>query len=315
MRLVAAATDPRALPCLERFTEPPHTLLAVLTAPDRPRGRGKAVQPAPLAAWAVGRGILLLQPEDVNAPDVLAQLRALAPEAMPVLAYGQKLGEALLALPRHGCINFHPSLLPRHRGASPIPWTLLAGDAESGACLIRMTGRMDAGPILAVRKEPVLPDDTAETLGERLFALGPALYDTVLDQLADGPLPGLPQDESRATRAPLLTKADGAVDWTLDAAAIARRVRAFQPWPTAYAAFSPEDGRPALRLTLWVARPEEGSGTPGTLLADRPFSVACGRGALALLEVQPEGRRRMPAADFLRGLRGAPGARFLPGTP
>ncbi len=308
MRLVAAASDPRALPCLECFSRAPHTLLALLTAPDRPRGRGKRSRPSDLALWARERDIPVLQPEDVNAPEVLAALRSLAPDALAVIAYGQKLGPELLALPRHGCLNLHPSLLPRHRGAAPIPWAILSGDAETGVSIFRIVARMDAGPLLAWKAEPIRPDDTAETLGERLFALGPDLFD---EALAHAATPGQPQDEARVTRAPLLRKEDGRVDWRREASHIERQVRALQPWPGAHGLLRSAPGDAPIRLVLWRSRVVPGQGPPGSLL-DGGLVVACGRDALAVEEVQPEGRRRMDAAAFLRGTRLAPGAAFLP---
>ena len=315
MRLVAAASDPRALPCLERFSNAPHTLLALLTAPDRPQGRGKRSRPSALALWAGGKGIPVLQPEDVNAPEVLAELRRLAPAAMPVIAYGQKLGLELLALPRHGCLNLHPSLLPRHRGAAPIPWAILSGDAGTGVSIFRMVSRMDAGPLLAARAEPIRPADTAATLGERLFALGPGLFEEALGKLDRGD-PGRIQDETQATRAPLLRKEDGLVDWRREASHIERQIRALQPWPGAYGLLQPSPGGSPIRLALWRSHVVPGQGPPGSLLLPGGgLVVACGRDALALEEVQPEGGRRMGAEAFLRGARLAPGAAFLTPTP
>lgn len=310
MNLVAAASDPRALPCLERFSREPHTLLALLTAPDRPQGRGKRSQPSSLAIWAEESGIPVLRPEDVNAPEGLAVLRRLAPDAILVIAYGQKLGPELLALPRHGCLNLHPSLLPRHRGAAPIPWALLSGDAETGVSVFRMVSRMDAGPILAVRPEPIRPDDTAGTLGERLFALGPGLFEEALGKL-DREIPGQLQDDTQATRAPALRKEDGRVDWRREALALERQVRALQPWPGAYGLLQSAPGNSPVRLVLWRTRVVGGQGPPGSLLGEG-LVVACGRDALKIEEVQPEGRCRMETPAFLRGTRIPPGTAFLP---
>jgi methionyl-tRNA formyltransferase len=316
VNLVAAASDPRALACLERFNHSPHTLLALLTAPDRPQGRGKRSRSSALTLWAKERGIPVLQPEDVNAPEVLAALKRLTPDALPVIAYGQRLGPGLLALPRHGCLNLHPSLLPRHRGAAPIPWAILSGDAGTGVSIFRMVSRMDAGPLLAARAEPIRPDDTAGTLGERLFALGPDLFDEAIEKLAHGGT-GEPQDETQATRAPLLRKEDGRVDWRREALALARQVRALQPWPGAYGLLQSSPGDSPLRLVFWRARVVPGRGAAGTLLAapGDDLVVACGQDALAIEEVQPEGRRRMETPAFLRGTRIPPGAAFLPAPP
>ena len=303
MNLLAAATDPRALACLEAFSRPPHRLLGLITAPERPRGRGRASEPSALALWARERQIPLLQPEDINAPASMSWIRRQAPEALAVIAYGQKLGPELLALPKHGCLNLHPSLLPKYRGAAPIPRAMLAGDTQTGVCILRMVDRMDAGPILALRKEPILPEDTAASLGERLFAAGAGLFLEVLNRL---PLEGTPQDEAKATRAPMLRKEDGRIDWSLSAQEIALRVRALQPWPKAFGTLQPG----GLRLSILKARPSPGSGERGTLLASPGFRVACGKGVLEVLEIQAEGKRLMTAEDFLRGTRLLPGTRF-----
>ncbi len=306
MRLIAAATDPRALACLEVFSRPPHRLLALITAPDRPKGRGRAAEPSPLALWAWERKIPLLQPEDINHPEILAWITEKAAprlEALAVIAYGQKLGPDLLALPVHGCLNLHPSLLPKYRGAAPIPRAILAGDTETGVCVIRMEDRMDAGPVLAMKKEPILPEDTAATLGERLFAAGAELFRGVLDSL---PNEGRPQDDAKATRAPMLRKEEGRIDWKLSAAEIALKVRGLQPWPGAFSTLQHE----GLRLSIRGGRAIKGSGEPGTLLPGPGMHVACGKGVLDVTEVQAEGKRPMPAGDFLRGTRLVPGARF-----
>lgn len=304
MRIVAASSDPRALPCLEGFTTSPNSLLALLTAPERGRGRGREAKPSELVLWAKAREIPVLQPEDVNSPEVLTVLRGLAPDALAVIAYGQKLGPELLALPKHGCLNLHPSLLPRWRGAAPIPRAILAGEAETGVCIIRMVDRMDAGPVLASAPEPILPEDTAESLGDRLFGKGAGLFIEVLEKLRNGCCEEIPQDEALATKAPKLKKEDGLIDWRRDAGAVERQVRALQPWPGAYATLPL--GKGPVRLTVWKARAVDAQGAPGDILKvpGEDLVVACGQGAISLLEIQAEGKRRMPVADFLRGLRG-----------
>ncbi len=308
MRILFLGSGELACPCLDRLlAESADAVVGLVCQPDRPRGR--ALRPAPCAArvHAEARGIPVLTPEDVNAPESLAALRALAPDLAVVAAYGQFLKPALLALPARGCINVHPSLLPKYRGAAPVQWAIARGETETGVTILVVGERMDAGDIIAQQPEPIAPDDTAAPLLERLARRGADLLAETLAAFRRGPVRGRPQDEAAATRAPRLRKQDGRLDWALPAAELRNRVRGFDPWPGGWCRLPPSG-----LVRVWAARVESGrpGAPPGALLeaaGDGPL-VQAGVGALRLIEVQPEGRRRMAGDEFLRGRRLGPAA-------
>ena len=249
-------------------------------------------------------GIPVLQPPKLKGTDFGARLRALELEVAVVTAYGRILPQDVLDAPRRGCLNVHASLLPRWRGAAPIQWAIAAGDTETGVCLMQMEAGLDTGPVLATRREPILPTDTSGTLHLRLAELGGALLREALPLFLAGALTAVPQPETGVTIARMVEKEDGRLDWARPANELERRVRAFTPWPGGWTVFGGQ--------VLKVLRTEvtEGSGEPGTVLAAKGvLDVACGQGALRLLEVQPEGRRRMAAPEFLSGHPLRPGER------
>ena len=250
----------------------------------------------------------VLTPANVNAPESLAQLRALAPDLMVVVAYGQRLGREVLELPRHGCINLHASLLPRHRGAAPIAWAIASGDTVTGVTTIKMTERLDAGDILGQREVAISPSDTTPTLQERLAPAGAALLLETLQAVRAGTVAPRRQDETRASFAPKLKKADGRIDWGMPAEWIWRRVRAFQPWPGCVSELPAGSGR---QVKVLQARVESGQGRPGVIrdTGGEGPAVQTGDGLLRLLEVQPEGRRPMSGRAFVSGYRLRPGDR------
>ncbi len=302
MRLVFFGTPDWAVPALEAVVSAGHEVAAVVTAPDAPRGRSRRPQPPPVRVAAGRLGIgAVLQPPTLRGRAPREAILATAPEALVVVAYGRILPGRLLDAPRFGAINVHFSLLPRHRGASPVQWAILAGDAETGVTTMRMDRGLDTGPILLQRGTPIGPDETAPALGERLAALGAGLLVETLERVGAGTLEATPQDESRTSLAPPLTRAMGLVDWSHEAVRIDRQVRAFAAWPPVVC--ESEAGR----LRLRGVRPAGGRRTdspPGTVLdADRDaVFVACGGGTvLALHEVQPAARRAMRAVDALRG--------------
>jgi methionyl-tRNA formyltransferase len=287
-----------------------HGLVALITQPDRERGRGRALAAPPLKPVAEARGVRVLQPARVRDPRALEELRALAPELQVVVAYGQILPRALLDLPERGTVNVHASLLPAYRGAAPIQWAIASGETETGVTTMLIDEGLDTGPTLLARRTPIGPAETAGELEPRLARLGADLLLDTLRGLADGSLAPKPQDAARASLAPMIRKTDGRIDWNTPAQAIERRVRGFNPWPGAYALLA---GR-----SIKVLRAAAGAASDdpaGTVTAIEPDAVvvACGAGtALALLEVQPESRRPMPAPAFAAGARLRPGARFDP---
>lgn len=308
MRVIFMGTPAFAVPSLQRVLKDAHQVAAVITRPDRPAGRGQALAPSPVKLAATRAGLSILQPASLKDPEVHAGLAALAPDAILVVAFGQILPPSLLALPRHGCFNVHASLLPRYRGAAPIAWALIRGERVTGVSIIQMTERVDAGPILLQRTEPIRDEDTAGTLGERLAHLGAEALAQALLALGRGEARLLPQDEVLATYAPKLTAADQQLNWTDAAVALRNRIRGLTPVPGAVTILAGE----ALRVLAAAAEGEEAGTPPGTLLTvdRRGPLVATGRGRLRLLTVQPEGKRPMDGAAFARGRHLMPGARF-----
>jgi methionyl-tRNA formyltransferase len=309
LRVVFFGTPRFAVPTLEALLASRHTVAGVVTQPDRPRGRGQKVTDGPVKSVAVAHGLPTLQPASVKDPSVLASLDAWAPDLGVVAAYGQIIPKALLALPRFGMINVHPSLLPKYRGAAPVHRAVIAGDADTGVTIMRVAPKLDAGAMFARRLQPIGPDETSDTLEDTLSVSGAHLLVEVVDSIAAGTAQEEQQDEELVTYAARLTKEEGLIDWNLAAQRIHDRVRGLYPWPHAY---SYVNGR---RVIVWRTSPLTGPATalPGTVVhAGRDgLHVAAGDGRLlALLELQSEGGRPLATADFLRGHSIEPGARF-----
>lgn len=309
-RTAFMGTPAFALPSLEALAAGSE-LVAVIAQPDRPRGRGQGVEAPPTADWALARGVRLLQPPRARAPDFLAEIAALKLDLIVVAAYGKILSAELLGLPRLGCVNVHASLLPKYRGAAPIQWAIARGEHETGVTLMQLDEGLDTGPMLAAARLPILPGDTGGSLTERVAALGGELLTLQLPALLAGALAPHPQDPVLATLAPKLTREDALLDFTRPALDLHDRVRAFQPWPGAVLSLG--DG------VLKILRTEvtSHSGPAGTLVeADKAgLVVATGAGGLRILELQPEGKRRMAAGDFLAGHRLQIGSRVSPARP
>lgn len=306
-RIAFFGTPPFSVPAL-RACQSVGTVVAVVTQPDRPRGRGQQVTPSAVKGEAERAGLPVLQPPRLKGTDFGQQLLELRLDVAVVAAYGRILPPEVLSAPRLGCLNVHASLLPRWRGAAPIQWAIASGDAETGVCLMQMEAGLDTGPVLAVRRTPILPDDTSETLHARLSELGGALLRDALPRFLAGELAPRAQPTEGVTIARLVQKDDGRLDWTRPAVELERRVRAFVPWPGGWTPLG------AHLLKVWRAQVVEGSGPPGTVLAAQGvLEVGCGEGALRLLEVQPEGKRRMTAAEFLSGHRLQAGERPFEG--
>lgn len=278
-------------------------LMGVVTQPDRPRGRDLQLQPTPVKARALQLGLPVWQPRRCRDESFHDQLLPLTPELIVVVAYGQIIPAALLDLPRHGCLNVHASLLPRHRGAAPIQWAILEGDAETGVTIMRMDAGLDTGPMLTTVRTPIQPEDNAATLHDRLARLGAELLvRTIPDHLAGRVTPQI-QPAEGATYARKITKEDGRLDWSRPAHALWNQVRAFTPWPGAFT-FAGESGTPRRLLKLWTVEPlESPSGAAGEILeaSRNALVVACGAGSLRILELQREGGRRLSVSDFLGG--------------
>ncbi|RMH39262.1 MAG: methionyl-tRNA formyltransferase [Deltaproteobacteria bacterium] len=291
-----------AVPALERLLAQ-HDVVLVVTQPDKPAGRGKKLTPPPVKRVAQQAGVDVYQPTSARAPEFVDRLRAAAPDVCVVVAYGKILPRPVLDVAPLGCVNIHASLLPKYRGAAPIQWAILRGETVTGVTIMQLDEGMDTGPILLTREVPIAPDDTAGSLHDKLAPIGADLLVEALDGLAAGTIEPRPQDDASATYAPMLTKADGQVDWRRSAREVRDRVRGVDPWP---GAFTLVDGAP---LKLYGARLASGAGAPGEVLAAEGdgLRVACGDGAVTIAEVQAPGRRRMPAAAFATGRRLTPG--------
>ena len=312
MRVGFAGTPGFAATALAGIADAGFDVPLVLTRPDRPQGRGLRVLPSPVKAEAGARGIPVLQPATLRTPEARASIVAHPLDVLVVAAYGLILPPAVLAWPRHGCINIHASLLPRWRGAAPIERAILEGDRETGISLMQMDAGVDTGPVIERIRVPITDDDTGGALTSRLAATGAAAIVAALGRLRDvGALSALPQPEAGATYAPKLAKTEAAIDWTASACAIARRIRAFDPAPGATSILGTRSIRvrraEALAVSEPAARPGEvvAAGAPGIV-------VACGEGALRIAELQPAGGRAMTAAAFVAGRGVAVGDTFAP---
>jgi methionyl-tRNA formyltransferase len=286
-------------------------IVGVVTRPDQPRKRGLKFEPSEVGALAASRGVATLKPVKIRTTEFLAQLAAFAPDLIVVVAYGRILPDAVLELPRLMPINLHASLLPRHRGAAPIEGAILAGDHESGVTVMRITAEMDAGPIILARHLELAADETQGSLKDKLAELGATAMLEAISMLRRGEIVEMPQDQALATYTKPVTKDDALIDWNSDAVQIERAVRAYNPWPIARSPLAGEN------LLIWKAAVEpdpvsqDARVVAGTIVELKPAPIVrCGRGALALLEVQAPGRRRMNSAEYFRGRRVAVGTRF-----
>jgi len=282
------------------------SVVGVFAQPDKPVGRNLHLSPPPVKVEALARGIPVFQPAQARDPESLQQLREWQPDVVVVAAYGQILPQALLDVPRYGCINVHTSLLPRWRGAAPIQWAIAEGDSETGVSLMRMEAGLDTGPVFAVARTPVLDTDNGSTLHDRLAILGAELLVQSLPGYLDGSLPPATQPIEGVTYARKISRDDGRLDWSLPARTLWRRVRAFTPWPGAFCRMPLSDApdSPTRLLKVHSVEPDDTlTGVPGKIISTGKdgIAIACGSGGLKLLEVQPEGGRRMPAAAFAAG--------------
>ena len=306
MRVVFMGTPAFAVPSLEALANSDHEVVGVVTQPDRPKGRGQAVVPCPVKELALAKGLPVSQPEKIKSPEFLQQLSDWKPDVIAVTAFGRILPKAILDLPPMGCVNVHGSLLPAYRGAAPIQWALIHGDAETGITTMLMDEGMDTGAVLLQQTVSIEPEETSLELGARLAKVGGALLAETLTRLAERSIVPRAQDHTRATSAPLLKKEDGVIDWTQSATEIANRIRGLSPWPGSYT-FHREH-----RLIIWKGRVEAQGGPgrsegqrPGTILAvgQKSFWVETGEGRLEVLEVQPANKNACPWNSFFKGMR------------
>ena len=302
MKLVFCGTPRFAVPTLENLIEAGHSMSRVVTQPDRPRGRGMEVTFSPVKEAALRLGLSVIQPEQIkNNQEFREQMTALNPDAIIVVGYGRIIPQWMIDLPRWGNLNLHASLLPKYRGAAPIQWAIANGESVTGVTTMRIDAGLDTGDILLQRELPIAPDDTAETLGPKLATIGADLMVETLRGIEAGKVQGKPQDHTRATLAPILKKEDGRMDFNRTAHETYNRLRGFQPWPGAYTTFRGK------HLQVHRAAPVENS--PSMALGEiridgQQLLAGCGHGtALELIELQPEGKRRMAVSDFVNGYR------------
>ena len=303
MRIVFMGTPDFSVPALNALVDAGHEVAAVVTQPDRPKGRGKDVQMTPVKLQALEYGIPVYQPEKVKDPAFVEILKELHPEAIVVIAFGQILSKAILDIPPYGCVNIHASLLPKYRGAAPIQWAVIDGEKETGVTTMMMDVGLDTGDMLEKTVIPLNPKETGGSLFEKLSQAGGKLILSTLEKLEKGTAVRTPQKDEDSTYAKMLTKSLGRIDWSMEAEAIERLIRGLNPWPSAYTKF---EGK---TLKIWSADVEEdaaGRPSPETFgqvvrVGKDAFSVQTGKGLLTIRELQLEGKKRMDTAAFLRG--------------
>jgi len=323
MRIVMMGTGGFAVPTFQSLLASRHQIVGLVTQPDRVVGqeRGSTRQTGPsLKSIAEAHLVPAYQPESINTPEGVAQLGAFQPDLVVVAAYGQILSKDVLAVPQNGGINVHASLLPKYRGAAPIAWAIYHGEKQTGVTIIKMSVYMDAGDILAQHAIEIGPEETAGELEARLAPLGAKLALQVIDQIGTGTTAGVKQDKSQATKAPKLTKEHGQIDWNRTAEQVCNHIRAMQPWPTAYT-FLHRQGEPPIRVIITRTGKElvcpsgphhPFPGCPLTAEKNALLVATSANGAIEILELQPAGKRRMTAPEFLRGHPLRPGDCFGP---
>lgn len=303
LRIVFMGTPEFACPTLQMLFDRGEDVIAVVTQPDRPKGRGQKLTPPPVKVLAEQHGVPVLQPLKVRAPEAIAAIQEFRPDLIVVIAFGQILPKALLDIPPRGCINVHASLLPRYRGAAPLNWCIVNGETETGVTTMLMDVGLDTGDMLVKKAIPIDPDEDAQSLHDRLAVLGATAMAETLDLLVAGRLIPEKQDDSLSNYAPMMKKKDGLIDWSKEPRSVKNLVRGLTPWPGAFTTLEDK------ALKICRVRTGEGHGAPGTVLrADRSgLEVACGNCSLFIEELQLEGRKRLPVQEFLAGVKIAPG--------
>ncbi|HEV2695658.1 MAG TPA: methionyl-tRNA formyltransferase [Verrucomicrobiae bacterium] len=311
LRIIFMGTAELSCASLERLCgDPRFHVVAVVTQPDKPKGRDLKLQPSPVKVLAQKFNLPVLQPLKAREESFIAELRALTPDLIVVVAYGQILPQSILDLPPHGCVNVHTSLLPKYRGAAPIQWAIANGDAETGVTIMRMDAGLDTGPVLSLSRTAIVPADDSQILHDRLAGLGAQLLAETIPGYVEGKIQPHPQPAEGSTYAAKIKKENGQIDWNLPAKQVWNRLRAFTPWPGAFT-FFPAATKPQL-LKIWKLEVVEKSGRAGEVLsADKDgITVACGEGAVRILELQLEGGKRLATAQFLAGHPVKVGAAF-----
>jgi methionyl-tRNA formyltransferase len=297
MRVLFIGTGEIGVPVLRWLMESnQHELVGVVTQPDKPVGRDQRIKAPPIKAAIAGSAVRVLQPRRIKTDDAVAEIRALAPEVIVVMAYGQILSRAVLEIPPIACLNLHALLLPRHRGAAPVQAAIIAGDLETGISVMYMDEGLDTGDVLLQKRIQIADNETGGSLHDRLGEIAPAALEEALAALRDGTAPRIPQENALASYAAKLEREDGRIDWNESAAVLERKIRAFDPWPGAFTVLRDDAGRER-KLKIFRA----------TIVSDSsqtPLAFPAGEGSLALDEVQLEGKRRMSAAEFVRGYPG-----------
>ena len=300
MRIIFIGSGEFGLPALNKLAS---EICCVVTAPDKPAGRGLKTLSTPLKTLARSLNLPVIETADINHPEIITKMKSCRSEIMLVAAFGQMLGKAVLEIPEKGVFNIHPSLLPKYRGAAPVEHAILNREQETGVTIIAVTRRMDAGPILSQKKVEIRPDENTPALSQRLAEIGAELAADSLKRMGSETAALTPQAENTATYAAKITKGDGLIDWNKDAAEIAAQVRAFVRWPRAYTFYN---GR---EIIIYGARPINKTVPlpvkPGVVLKTdkNGIEVACGKGAILLTELQAAGKKRLPAEEFIRGIR------------
>jgi methionyl-tRNA formyltransferase len=312
LRVIFMGTAELSCASLEKLSADKNfQVLAVVTQPDKPKGRELKLTPSPVKILAEKLKLPVLQPLKARDENFIAELRALKPDLMVVVAYGQILPQTLLDVPPHGCLNVHTSLLPKYRGAAPIQWAIADGEPETGVTIMKMDAGLDTGPILSTRRTPILPTDDSQILHDRLAQLGAELLVETIPDYVAGKIPPQPQSASGSTYAAKIKREDGQIDWNSPAEKIWNRLRAFTPWPGAFT-FLQTEAKPQL-LKIWKAEPTEKSGNAGEISsADKSgIVVGCGKNALRILELQREGGKRLSVEQFLIGHPLKAGQKFV----
>jgi methionyl-tRNA formyltransferase len=302
LRIIFMGTAELSCASLEKlFGDKTFSVLAVVTQPDKPKGRDLKLTPSPVKVLAEKLNLPVLQPLKARDEQFISQIRELKPDLMVVVAYGQILPQVMLDLPPHGCLNVHTSLLPKYRGAAPIQWAIADGEPETGVTIMQMDAGLDTGPILATRRTPILPTDDSQILHDRLAQLGAELLVETIPAYVAGKISPQPQPTEGSTYAAKIKKEDGQINWSLPAEKIWNRIRAFTPWPGAFTFVTSESKRQFLKI--WKVEVTSLSGKPGVILsADKTgITIACGDKSLRVLELQKEGGKRMTAEQFIAG--------------